>query len=62
MKSSAANLPTLTMHAKGTWTDGQYAVIGSTSGNLTWSKPFTAITGYKLLDRTRYVDTTGGPA
>lgn len=56
--STAASGSTITLHTRGTWTDGQYVVVGSNAGALTWTKNIPWFTWYKAVERTWYVKKT----
>lgn len=56
--SKSSSGATVTLHANGTWSDGQYVMVGSNNWTLARNRTINWMTGYKLLDRTRYVKKT----
>jgi Leucine-rich repeat (LRR) protein len=57
--STSAFSGTIMLHARGTRTDGQYAMVGSNSGALTWTRA-VPMTWYGALERTWYVKKSWG--
>ncbi len=60
--SSSSSWADITLHARGSWSDGQYTMVGATSGDVkNWTREVSLLTWYKLLPRTWYVQKTGTP-
>ncbi len=63
MTSASSSWATITLHARGDLTDGQYVMVGSTSGDANnWTRVISWLTWYKLLPRTWYVQKTSTPS
>jgi SdrD B-like domain/Domain of unknown function DUF11 len=60
--SSSSSWADITLHARGNRSDGQYVMVGSTSGDVkNWTRVISWLSWYKLLPRTWYVQKTSTP-